>query len=94
MKTPVVLDLGFSTGGMTSLSPDEFKNYRPVSDLGFFSKLGEHVVAFQLNDHVIGLDNVNKSAYKHGHLTENALLLIKNDVHLALARGEATDVVL
>ena len=35
----------------------------------------------------------SKSAYKLGHLTATALLSIKNDVHLALARGEATDVV-
>ena len=33
-------------------------------------------------------------AYKYGHSTETALLLIKNDVHLALARGEAIAVVL
>ena len=31
---------------------------------------------------------------KLGHSTETALLSIKNDVHLALARGEATAVVL
>ena len=29
-----------------------------------------------------------------GHLTETTLLSIKNDVHLALTRGEATAVVL
>ena len=53
-------------------------------------------MASQLNEHVTsnGLENVNQSAYKHGHLTKTALLSIKNDVHLALARGEATAVVL
>ena len=50
----------------------------------------------QLNDHVTsnGLENVCQSAYKQGHSTETALLSIKNEVHLALARGEATAVVL
>ena len=53
-------------------------------------------MAFQLNDHVTsnGLENVSQSAYKQGHSTETALLSIKNEVHLALARGEATAVVL
>ena len=78
--------------------PDEFnlKNYRPVSGLGFISKLVERVVVSQLNDHVslIGLENVRQSAYKLGHSTESALLSIKNDVHLAFAKGEATAVVL
>ena len=50
----------------------------------------------QLNDHVTsnGLENVSQSAYKQGRLTETALLSIKNEVHVALARGEATAVVL
>ena len=54
------------------------------------------MVASQLNDCVCsyGLENVKQSAYKLGHLTETALLSIKNDIHFALARGEATAVVL
>ena len=80
----------------SSLPPDELKNYRPVSGLSFISKLVEHVVASQLNDHVTsnGLENVSQPAYKQGHSTKTALLSIKNKVHLALARGEATAVVL
>ena len=80
----------------SSLPPDNLKNYRPVSGLCFISKLAERVVASQLNDYVCsnGLENVKQSAYKLGHSTETALLSIKNDVHLALARGEATAVVL
>ena len=64
--------------------------------MGFISKLVERVVASQLNDHVSlnGLENVRQSAYKLGHSTESALLSIKNDVHLAFAKGEATAVVL
>ena len=79
-----------------SLPPDDLKNYQPVSGLCFISKLVERVVASQLNDYVCsnGLENVEQSAYKLGHSTETALLSIKNDVHLALARGEATAVVL
>ena len=78
-----------------SLPPEDFKNYQPVSILGFISKLVERVVASQLNDYVCsnGLI-VKQSAYKLGHSTETALLLIKNDVPVALARGNVTAVVL
>ena len=60
--------------------------------MGFISKLVERVVASQLNDHVSlnGLENVRQSAYKLGPSTESALLSIKNVVHLAFAKGEAT----
>ena len=80
----------------SSLPPDDLKNYRPVSGLGFISKLVEPVVASQLSDHVSlnGLEKVRQSAYKLGHSTESALLSINNDVHLAFAKGDATTVVL
>ena len=80
----------------SSLSKDDLKNYRPVSGLSFISKLVERVVASQLSRHVSlhGLENENQSAYRRGHSTETALLSIKNQIHLSLARGEATAVVL
>ena len=40
------------------------------------------------------MENSYQSAYKAGHSTETALLLIKNEVHLSLARGEPTALVL
>ena len=54
------------------------------------------MVASQLNDYISsnGLKAVKQSAYKLGHSTETVLLLINNDVSLALARGEATTIVL
>ena len=80
----------------SSLPPNELKNYRCVSGLGFISKLVKCVVASQLNDHVSlnGLENVKKSTYKLGYSTESALLSTKNNVHLAFAKGEAAAVVL
>ena len=80
----------------SSLSKYDFKNYRPVSGLSFISKLVERVVASQLSRHVSlhGLENENQSAYRRGHSTETVLLSIKNQIHLSLARGEATAVVL
>ena len=79
-----------------SLPRDDLKSYRPVSGLCFLSKLVEQVVARQLTSHINNnkLDNPHQSAYKPGHSTETALLSIKNEVHLSLARGEPTALVL
>ena len=79
-----------------SIPRDDLKNYRPVSGLCFVSKLVERVVARQLTSHINNnkLDNPHQSAYKPGHSTETALLSIKNEVHLSLACGEPTALVL
>ena len=58
------------------------KNYRPVSNLSYTSKLLERVVAARLNSH---MNNHNihecvQSAYKPGHSTETALLHVQNDI--------------
>ncbi len=58
------------------------KNYRPVSNLSFLSKLIEKVVAKQFVDYLIKnklLDPL-QSAYKAGHSTETALLKVQNDI--------------
>ena len=49
------------------------------------------MVAKQLHEHLYahGLENSYQSTYKAGHSTETALLLIKNEFHLSLARGES-----
>ena len=61
----------------SSLSRHELKNYRPVSNLNYVSKLMEKVVANQIKGHVdgFGLDNPFQSAYKAYHSTETALLV-------------------
>ena len=59
-------------------------------------KLVERVIARQLTSHINNnkLDNPHQSANKPGHSTETALLSIKNEVHLSLARGEPTVLIL
>ena len=54
------------------------------------------MVAKQLLEHihVHNVDNPYQSAYKTGHMTETALLSIKNEVHLSLSRGEPTALIL
>ena len=64
------------------LDNEELKNYRPVSNLTFLSKLLEKVVLRQLLDHLTAnnLLYANQSAYRSGHSTETALLKITNDL--------------
>ena len=58
------------------------KNYRPVSNLAFISKLIEKAVALQLIEHLKfnNLYDKFQSAYRTFHSTETALLRVKNDV--------------
>ena len=73
-----------------SLDRNSLKNYRPVSNLSFISKLIEKVVAKQ-NEFISheGLLNVNQSAYKSSHSTETALLKIQNDIVFSVDSGKA-----
>ena len=60
----------------TGLDPEEYRNYRPVSNLSFLSKVLEKVVAKRLAHHLETNnlhDNV-QSAYRPCHSTETALL--------------------
>ena len=74
-----------------SLDKNSLKNYRPVSNLSFISKLIEKVVANQLNEFISHecLLNVNQSAYKSSHSTEIALLKIQNDIAFSVDSGKA-----
>ena len=69
-----------------------FKNYRPVSNLNFISKILERVVAVQLQTHLdeAGLMTAFQSAYRKHHSTESALLNIHNDILLNMAKGSVT----
>ena len=79
-----------------SLDKSVLKNYRPVSGLNFVSKLIERTVSKQLKDYLSlnNLGNIYQSAYKAGHSTETTLLKIKSDIHLNLAQGQPTALVL
>ena len=64
--------------------PPVFKNFRPVSNLAFISKLVETVVAKQLQ-HYLNCNNlfpVFQSAYRQNHSIETALLKVMNDILL------------
>ena len=79
------------------LDADIFKNYRPVSNLSFLSKLIERIVCIQLVNHLDknGLYEVFQSAYRQLHSTETALLRVQNDILQAVdSRGGAILVLL
>ena len=79
-----------------SLDPNELKNYRPVSNLSFLSKVLEKVVAQQLNLHLANnnLHEPMQSAYKTQHSTETALVRVMNDVLQAADQQQLTLLVL
>ena len=75
-----------------TLNRNDMKNYRPVSNLSFLSKIIEKVVANHLNSHINCSDtsNVYQSAYRKFHSTETALLRIHNDILSSMDDGRVT----
>ena len=78
------------------IDPNSLKNYRPISNLYFLSKVTEKIVFSQLSAYL----NANnlfptfQSAYRPGHSTETALLNMMNDIMHALDNGDVTVVTL
>ena len=72
------------------------KNYRPVSNLAFLSKLIERAVAQQLISHLHRnkLMDIYQSAYRQYHSTETALLRLQNDVLAELDEGNCVMLVM
>ena len=80
----------------STLNPEDMKNYRPVSNLSYISKLIEKVVVKRLNAHMTqyNLHEYFQSAYRQYHSTETALLRVHNDILQALDNRKCVYLVL
>ena len=75
----------------TNLDHKDLKNYRPVSNLSFLSKLIEKIVALQLSNYLRDnhLHETLQSAYRKFHSTETALIKVHNDIITAIDNGQS-----
>ena len=105
-----VINLSFETGQFASVWKEAlilpalkkagfevaFKNFCPISNLPFVSKLAERASADQLTQHVVdqGLECDLQSAYKKHYSTETALLKVKNDLLMSMNNQRVTLLVL
>ncbi len=72
------------------LDTDELKNYRPVSNLHYVSKILEKLTVARLEEHlqVHSLYDPFQSAYKSGYSTETALMHLSNCILTSLDAGK------
>ena len=73
-----------------------FKNYHPVSNLSYLSKIVEKVVCTQITSFAAQTKNIEdlQSAYRENHSTETALLKVKTDLLTALDNQEISCLIL
>ena len=70
------------------LDREMLKNYRPVSNLSFLSKVIKKVISIRILRHILDSNIVDsfQSAYRAGHSCETALLRVYNDIVTTLER--------
>ena len=91
-KSSIVLPLIKKPG----LDQEILKNYRPVSNLSFLSKVIEKVISVRILKHIKAngiIDNF-QSAYKSGHSCETALIRVYNDIVTTIGKGNGSGLVL
>ena len=78
------------------LDSEVLKNYRPVANLPFLSKVTEKAIAIQIHKHFskTGIIDDFQSAYKAGRSCETALLRVFNDIASTIGKGNGNLLVL
>ena len=78
------------------LDQNTLKNYSPVSNLLFISKVLEKVLSSRVEEHLLSnnLHNEHQSAYRKFHSTETALLKVQNDILQSLDQNNVTVLVM
>ena len=79
-----------------SLDSNDFKNYRPISNLRFIAKTIAKCVAKQLIQYldINDLGETYQSAYKRNHSTETALIRVHNDIAMTIDQHNSVILVL
>ena len=91
-KSSIVIPLIKKPG----LDREMLKNYRPVSNLSFLSKVIEKVISIRILGHILDNNIVDsfQSAYRAGHSCETALLHVYNDIVTTVGKGNGSFLVL
>ena len=94
LKSAVVIPLIKELSSL--VDTDKYKNYRPVSNLVFVSKLVERVVQSRLKQHMVRnrLLSDKNYAYSEKHSTEHLLLKVVNDLYMSFDKNVPSVVVL
>ena len=81
---------------MVRASQEDLRNYRPVANLNFISKVIEKVATTQIMDYLTenNLHIPTQSAYKHHHSVETALTRVQDDIARSLDQRQEVIVVL
>lgn len=72
------------------LDTDDMKNYRPISNLSFMSKVVEKLIFQQLSVYLVENNLFPKlqSGFRRFHSTESAVLQVLSDIYSAIDRGD------
>ena len=94
LKSAVVIPLIKELSSL--VDTDKYKNYRPVSNLVFVSKLVERVVQSRLKQHMVrNRLLIDKNyAYSEKHSAEHLLLKVVNDLYMSFDKNVPSVVVL
>jgi len=75
-----------------NLNPDDFANYRPISNLHTLSKILERLALSRLQPFILSSTNFNvfQSAYRKFHSTETSLNKTLSDIYQSIDNGSST----